>query len=47
MLAIRSGDAQIALVPDWDDYPSMQRGLATFPGAQILIVMPARTEEER
>jgi hypothetical protein len=47
MLAIRSGDAQIALVPDWDDYPSMQRSLPPFPGAQILIVMPARTEEDR
>lgn len=43
MLAIRSGDAQIALVPEWDDYPPMQRSLPSFPGAQILIVMPART----
>ncbi len=43
MLAIRSGDAQIALVPEWDDYPPMQRTLPSFPGAQILIVMPART----
>ena len=47
MLAIRSGDAQIALVPDWDDYPSMQRALPSFPGAQILIVMPARAEGDR
>jgi anti-sigma regulatory factor (Ser/Thr protein kinase) len=47
MLAIRSGDAQIAQVPDWDEYPSMQRSLPPFPGAQILIVMPARTEEDR
>ena len=47
ILAIRSGDAQIALVPDWDDYPPMQRSLPAFPGAQILIVMPARTEEVR
>lgn len=43
-LAIRSGNAQIALVPDWDDLPSMQRDLPSFPGAQILIVMPAREE---
>ncbi|MDT8436859.1 MAG: hypothetical protein RRA92_08900 [Gemmatimonadota bacterium] len=46
MLAIRSGDARIALVPDWEDLPSMQRGLVRFPGAQILIVMPARVAEE-
>ncbi|MFO7586617.1 MAG: hypothetical protein R6X22_00950 [Gemmatimonadota bacterium] len=45
MLAIRSGDAQIALVPDWEEYPAMRRGLAAFPGAQILVVMPAREEE--
>lgn len=43
-LAIRSGNAQIALVPDWDDLPAMQRDLPFFPGAQILIVMPAREE---
>jgi len=41
-LAIRSGNAMIALVPDWDDLPGMQHGLADFPGAQILIVIPAR-----
>lgn len=45
-LAIRSGNAQIALVPDWDDLPAMQRDLPSFPGAQILIVMPAREESE-
>ncbi len=47
MLAIRSGDAQIAIVPEWDDYPPLQRSLPPFPGAQILIVMPAQTEEAR
>ena len=45
-LAIRSGTAQIALVPDWDDLPPLQRDLPSFPGAQILIVMPARDESE-
>lgn len=45
MLAIRSGDAMIALVPDWEEMPSMQRDLAPFPGAQILVVMPARPAE--
>jgi len=41
-LAIRSGNAMIGLVPDWDDLPAMQHGLDEFPGAQILIVIPAR-----
>lgn len=45
-LAIRSGDAQIAIVPEWDDLPPLQRGLPPFPGAQILIVMPAREQGE-
>lgn len=45
-LAIRSGNAMIALVPDWDDLPGMQHGLADFPGAQILIVIPARVPGE-
>ena len=45
-LAIRSGNAMIALVPDWDDLPGLQHGLAEFPGAQILIVIPARIPGE-
>ncbi len=41
---IRSGTAMIARVPEWDDIPALQAGLPPFPGAQILIVMPARVE---
>lgn len=43
---IRSGDAMIARVPDWDDIPARASGLPEFPGAQVFIVMPARVEEE-
>lgn len=39
---IRSGDAMIARVPEWDDISPLRSGLETFPGAQVLIVMPAR-----
>ncbi len=42
---IRSGDAMIARVPDWDDLSPLRGGLPFFPGAQVLIVMPARVEE--
>lgn len=42
---IRSGDAMIARVPDWDDLSPLKGGLPFFPGAQVLIVMPARVEE--
>jgi anti-sigma regulatory factor (Ser/Thr protein kinase) len=43
--AIRSGTARIADVPEWDDAPPMQTGLAPFPGAQIQILVPARVLE--
>lgn len=43
---IRSGDAMIARVPDWDDIPARASGLPEFPGAQVFIVMPARVEGE-
>lgn len=46
MLGIRSGNAMIALVPDWEDLPSLRRDLEEFPGAQILVVMPARVDPE-
>ncbi|MFQ5689618.1 MAG: ATP-binding protein [Gemmatimonadota bacterium] len=40
---IRSGDAMIARVPEWDDISPLRTGLEEFPGAQVLIVMPAMT----
>jgi anti-sigma regulatory factor (Ser/Thr protein kinase) len=43
-VSIRSGTARIADIPPWDDAPAMQEGLAPFPGAQILIVLPARED---
>lgn len=42
-IAIRSGTARISDVPEWDDGEPMTTELAGFPGAQILIVLPART----
>ncbi|HET7322661.1 MAG TPA: ATP-binding protein, partial [Longimicrobiaceae bacterium] len=41
-VAIRSGTARIADIPEWDDAPPLEQELAPFPGAQILIVLPAR-----
>ncbi|MFW6192592.1 MAG: ATP-binding protein [Gemmatimonadota bacterium] len=43
-IRIRSGDAMIARVPEWDDIPERQTDLPPFPGAQVFIVMPARAE---
>jgi hypothetical protein len=41
---IRSGDAMIARVPEWDDLQPLCSGLPAFPGAQVLIVLPAKVE---
>lgn len=41
---IRSGDAMIARVPEWDDVQPLCTGLPAFPGAQVLIVLPAKVE---
>lgn len=45
-ISIRSGTARIADVPDWDDAPPLQDGLAPFPGAQISIILPGRNGDE-
>lgn len=39
-LAVRSGTARIALVPDWDDDVALRENLAPFPGAQVQITIP-------
>jgi hypothetical protein len=41
-VAIRSGTARIADIPEWDDSPPLEQDLAPFPGSQILIVIPAK-----
>lgn len=46
VIAIRSGTARIADVPEWDDTPPLQEGLAPFPGAQIDIILPSRVAED-
>jgi hypothetical protein len=41
-IAIRSGTARIADVPEWDSAPPLEKDLPAFPGAQIEIILPAR-----
>ena len=41
-IAIRSGSARIAQVPEWDNTPPLSEGLASFPGSQISIILPAK-----
>ncbi len=42
--AIRSGTAEIADIPEWDDTPPLQEKLPPFPGSQICIMLPERVE---
>ncbi|MEX0856440.1 MAG: hypothetical protein WD056_02610 [Gemmatimonadota bacterium] len=44
VIAIRSGTARIADVPEWEDLPPLEDNLAPFPGSQITIILPARAE---
>jgi len=46
VIAIRSGTARIADVPEWDDTPPLQEGLAPFPGVQIDIILPSRVDDD-
>ncbi len=47
LITIRSGTAQIASVPDWDDTEPVKTGLPEFPGAQIQIVLPQHAPPAR
>jgi anti-sigma regulatory factor (Ser/Thr protein kinase) len=42
-ISVRSGTARIADVPEWDDALPLEENLPFFPGAQINIVLPARS----
>jgi hypothetical protein len=44
MMSVRSGTARIADVPEWEDLPPMESGLAPFPGAWITLLLPAAEE---
>ena len=46
-IAIRSGTARIAIVPQWDDDVPLKDGLAAFPGAQVLIIIPEQGSSQR
>ncbi len=45
-LSVRSGTARFALVPPWDDDVPLSQGLAPFPGSQVLMIVPAKTDGE-
>jgi hypothetical protein len=46
-IAIRSGTARIAIVPQWDDDVPLKDGLPAFPGAQVLIIIPEQGSSHR
>ena len=42
-ITIRSGTARIGQVPEWDDTPPLVDGMRPVPGAQISIILPAKS----
>jgi anti-sigma regulatory factor (Ser/Thr protein kinase) len=44
-ISIRSGCARIGQVPEWDNTPPLTEGMASFPGSQISIILPAKEDE--
>ena len=40
-LSVRSGSARLSIVPDWDDDVPLEDGLPSFPGSQVLMIIPA------
>ncbi len=44
-ISIRSGTARIAMIKPWDDDVPLREGLAAFPGAQLMLVIPAAEPE--
>ena len=44
-LSVRSGTARISIVPAWDDDIPLTDGLPSFPGSQMLQIIPAHVAE--
>jgi anti-sigma regulatory factor (Ser/Thr protein kinase) len=44
-VSLRSGTARISIVPSWDEDEPLIDGLPTFPGSQVLIIIPAQENQ--
>ena len=44
-LSVRSGSARLAIVPSWDEDEPMQEALPYFPGSQMQIIIPEKTND--
>jgi hypothetical protein len=45
LMTIRSGEARISDVPEWEDLPPLESGLPPIVGSWITLILPARAEE--
>ncbi|MEE8117254.1 MAG: hypothetical protein V3T28_09115, partial [Gemmatimonadales bacterium] len=43
-LSVRTGTARMTMVPPWDDDVPLAEQLPSFPGTQILMIVPAHAE---
>jgi anti-sigma regulatory factor (Ser/Thr protein kinase) len=46
-LSVRSGTGRIAIVPSWDDDAPLEDSLPTFPGSQMLMIIPAQDANDQ
>jgi len=46
-IAIRSGTARLAIIPDWDDDVPLAEHLPFVPGSQLMLVIPAQEATAR
>ena len=44
-LSVRSGTARLSIVPKWEDDVPMADGLASFPGSQVMLIIPAQQSD--
>lgn len=45
-LSVRSGTARFTMTPSWDDDPPLEEGLPSFPGSQVLMIVPAHADQQ-
>ena len=45
-LAVRTGTARMAMIPSWDDDLPLAERLPFFPGTQVLMIVPAGSEQQ-
>ena len=43
-MSLRSGTAMLSIVPEWDNDVPIRDGIPSFPGSQVLLIIPGKVE---